>query len=176
LTLGSIIDYVSSIESFINKLNLDNVILIGHSLGGRICIKLASKNPPSLKKIVLVDSAGIEKEKNDLFKYFGELKKIPVIKNLGIKLFGSRDYKDSKGMRETLKAVVSEDLTPFLSLIQFPTLIVWGEKDKDTPLSDGQLMNNLIKESKLVVIEDATHFSFLDKPIEFTDAVKEFIV
>ncbi|MEI6462743.1 MAG: alpha/beta hydrolase [bacterium] len=169
-------DYVTSVDSFINKLNLDNVIIIGHSLGGRICIKLASKNSSYLKKIVLVDSAGIEKEKSNLSKYFEGLKKIPIIKEAAIKVFGSRDYKDNKEMRETLKLVVSEDLTLVLSLIQVPTLIIWGKEDKDTPLADGQLMNNHIKGSKLVVIKDAGHFSFLDKPIEFTNAVKEFII
>src|SRR5437763_1352144 len=55
MTIG---DYADVVKEFIVKLGLKNVIIVGHSFGGRIGIKLSSLNPELVRKLVLVDSAG----------------------------------------------------------------------------------------------------------------------
>ena len=57
-------DYSKIVLEFINKMNLKDVILIGHSFGGRVIIKLVGKLGFSPKKIILVDSAGIRPKKS----------------------------------------------------------------------------------------------------------------
>jgi pimeloyl-ACP methyl ester carboxylesterase len=77
-------------------------------------------------------------------------------------------------MRQTLVNSVNEDLTPLLSRITQPTLLIWGDKDTATPLAHAKIMEKHIADSGLVVFENAGHFSFLDKPYEFMLVLKSF--
>ena len=78
-------------------------------------------------------------------------------------------------MRQTLVKVVNEDLTPLLSEIKQNTLLIWGENDTATPLSDGQLMEKLIKNSGLVTLKNAGHYSFLEQQFIFNKVISSFM-
>ena len=60
-------------------------------------------------------------------------------------------------MKETFKNVISEDLSQFTGFIRTPTVIIWGNKDKSTPIEDAHFLSQKIKHSKLIVINDAGH-------------------
>jgi len=79
-------------------------------------------------------------------------------------------------MKETFKNVIAEDLTPFLSQIKTPTLIIWGEKDKITPLSDGYKMNQEIKSSILKIIPKGIHNLPFQFPQEIVENILKFIL
>ena len=64
--------------------------------------------------------------------------------------------------RETFKNIVNFDLTDYLTNIKTETLLIWGDKDYDTPLRDGILMKRKIKNSELIVFKDSTHYSYLE--------------
>jgi len=66
--------------------------------------------------------------------------------------------------KQTMINLISVDLKPILPQIKIPTLIIWGADDRITPLSDGILMNELIKNSELKIIKNARHSP------QFTDA------
>jgi len=53
-------DYLNFIQVFIEKLNLDEFYLVGHSFGGSLAVKFAITAPDKVKKIILIDSAGIK--------------------------------------------------------------------------------------------------------------------
>ncbi|MGE5679660.1 MAG: alpha/beta fold hydrolase [Bacillota bacterium] len=53
--------YAAVIAEFINKLNLSNVILAGHSMGGQITMMTAIKYPELVSKMILIAPAGFEK-------------------------------------------------------------------------------------------------------------------
>ena len=79
------------------------------------------------------------------------------------KMFASSDYKSlNKEERETFKNIVNLDLTDYLINIKTETLLIWGDKDYDTPLRDGILMKREIKNSELIVFKDSTHYSYLE--------------
>lgn len=179
-------DYADFITAFISELGLKRVILLGHSFGGRVIIKLANREnlPFEIIKIVLVDSAGIKPVKN------GEQKMVENIAHFGkklvsrsrklnemlISLTGSEDYKNaSPRMREILKNTVNEDLTGLLPGVKPSTLLVWGTLDTATPLSDGETMERLIPDAGLARIEGAGHFSFLDNPSLFNAILQAFL-
>ena len=67
-------------------------------------------------------------------------------------------------MRETFKNIVNTDLKNYLKHIKSNVLLIWGNKDESTPIKDATIMNKEIKNSELIVIEKAGHFSYLDKP------------
>ena len=78
-------------------------------------------------------------------------------------------------MHKTFINIINEDLTEYLKNITSETLLIWGEKDQDTPLKDAYKMNNLIKESALIIYPNASHYSYLDYPILTNNIINEFI-
>ena len=87
----------------------------------------------------------------------------------------SQDYANAGALRPTLVKVINEDLTPLLPRIKSPTLLVWGEHDRDVPLSAAKVMARLIPRARLVVFENAGHFAYLDQFNRFRLLVGRFL-
>lgn len=178
--------YTQLIEKFVDKLSLKDLSLIGHSFGGRISILIASRRP--IRKVVLVDAAGIKNEnpkknlKQTVFKQIKKLAPLFLGNNLGNKVINYYRYKWSSAdwkaaspmMRNILSRCVNEDLKAVMPDIKAPTLLVWGENDTATPLSDAVTMERLIPDAGLVSFPGCGHYSFLDNPIGFKAVIKEF--
>jgi pimeloyl-ACP methyl ester carboxylesterase len=95
------------------------------------------------------------------------------MKNFLYYLAGEGDYqKATPNMKLSMINLSHHDLTPFLEKITIPTLIIWGKDDKITPITDGQIMQKLIKNSKLKVIEGAKHSPFFTHPEEVIKIIK----
>jgi len=159
----------------IRHYKMEEVILIGHSFGGRVAILLASESP-RIGGIVLVDSAGIRPKRK--LSYYYKVYKYKLLKKLGIRNIkaGSSDYNKLSGaMKETFVRVVNQDLTGRLSKIVVPTLIVWGSLDKETPIYMAKKLNKHIKGSELNILEGAGHFSYLDNLEQFMGLLKGFV-
>ena len=181
-------DYAQCIHKFILSMDINELILFGHSHGGRISIILASSHN-YVKKLILIDSAGIIPKRflNYYVKvyWFKFLKRIYLLipaKNKEEKLnkfyrkYGSEDYKDSEGiMRQTMVRVINDDLSKLLPFIKAPSLLIWGEKDQDTPLYMGELMEKLIPDSGLVVLKGAGHYSYAENFIQFSAIIDVFL-
>ena len=185
----TIYDYTELIIEFMKKLNIKNPIIIAHSFGGRITTLLSGYYKIPIKKLILIDIAGI-KPKKTLKRYIKEktyktLKKLikllpkKVHKKTQEKLFkffASSDYNNLPiQMRETFKNIVNEDLKKYLKKINNETLILWGEIDKDTPLKDAYKIKKEIKNSALIILKNATHYSYLNYPILVNNIIYEFI-
>jgi pimeloyl-ACP methyl ester carboxylesterase len=87
----------------------------------------------------------------------------------------SADYALAGPLRPTLVRVLSEDLTRLLPLISAPTLLVWGEQDRDVPLAVAQIMAQAIAGARLEVFENAGHFAYLDQFERFRLLVGRFL-
>ena len=161
-------DYVAWTEAFVAQVGLTNVVLINHSFGGRISIKLLAKRPLpfTVKKAVFMDAAGIRPKRG--LKYYTKVYSYKAMKKLAPGLakkrqgkVGSADYRNASPlMRQTMVRCINEDLTHLLPDIPVSTLLIWGAADTATPLSDGQTMERLIPDAGLVVLEGAGHFAF----------------
>ncbi|WMJ76365.1 MULTISPECIES: alpha/beta fold hydrolase [unclassified Sedimentibacter] len=182
-------NYAECIKKFIDKLQLSEIILFGHSHGGRISIILAGKYD-LVKKLILIDSAGIipKRKLNYYVKVysFKLLKKLYMIFSAGdskeqraekfYKRFGSEDYKSAHGiMRQTMVKVINDNLINVLPSINAPTLLIWGENDEDTPIYMGKLMEDRIADSGLVVLEGAGHYSYIDCYDRFKAVINVFL-
>lgn len=161
-------DYINWLKNETEKNVSGKVTLVGHSNGGRIALAFTHKYPEKVTKLVLIDSAGIYHNELPLRLkrlVFGTLARVgkklsssESLKKALYKLARERDYSDSSTIqKETMKNLIKNDLTPILPNISQPTLIIWGSKDKTTPISDAKLLNSLIKNSKLEIITDARH-------------------
>ncbi len=181
-------EYTALIEKFCKKLGLEKPSLIGHSFGGRISILFSSRNEVS--KIVLVDAAGIKPHRS--IKYYMKVYSFKTAKAFVNLLFpkdkaqqitdrmrgkaGSSDYANaSRTMRAILSKCVNEDLKSELHKIKAPTLLIWGENDTATPLSDAKTMERLIPDAGLVSFPGCGHYSFLDNPIQFAAVLNSFL-
>ena len=169
-------DYVRFFLKFAEARGIKKAVLIGHSYGGRVIIRLASRPslPLEIQKIVLIDSAGILPQKT--FKQRIKIKTYKLMKKIvSLKRQGSADYRNATPvMRQCLVKAVNEDLTPLLKHIRQDTLLIWGDQDTATPLSDGKLMEQLIPEAGLAVLKGAGHFSFLDQPAVFRRIMESY--
>lgn len=185
-------NYVDFIIEFIEKMNIEEITLLGHSFGGRVIIKLVNRKNLKFKvdKIVLIDSAGIKPKPNKkgsmktrIYKTLKflvanklVLKIFPNALNNLKKKFGSADYRNATPvMRDTLVKTVNEDLTDLLPNITQSTLLIWGDKDTATPIEDAKKMESLIKDSGLVTLKGAGHFSFLEQPILVNRVLESFL-
>ena len=180
----SIDDYAKIVVDFINKLKLKNIVLVGHSFGGRIAIKLSATHPELIDKLVLVDSAGLiidsqkKKRREKFAKFFKPLFKPKLMQGIRKNIYqkmGAEDYLATPYIKGTFLKTIDEDLRPYLSQIILPTLIVWGENDIETPLSFAEIMNKEIKGSEKIVFPNAGHFSFLDDAQRFSYELSKFI-
>lgn len=177
-------DYAKSVNAFIEKLGLKNVVVIGHSFGGRVGIKLASNYRSAITKLVLVDSAGftMASAKKALIKSAAKIVKplfkpkfMQPLRNKIYQTIGSEDYLATPELTQTYLNVVAEDLTEDLKNIIQPTLIIFGDEDTATPKTYGEKMNSLIPNSRLQILSKAGHFSFLDQPEEFSVSLLKFL-
>lgn len=180
-------EFTSMIEKFISELNLEKPSLVGHSFGGRIGILLSSRN--DVDKLLLVDAAGIKPRRS--LKYYWKVYSFKTMKNI-LLLFlgkekgskaverlrgkkGSADYRNSSPrMRAIMSKCVNEDLKHVMPSIKAPTLLIWGENDTATPLSDAETMKRLIPDAGLVSFPGCGHYSFLDNPFGFKATVSSF--
>lgn len=178
----TISDYRDIVSGFIEKMKIKKSVLVGHSFGGRIAIKLAATKPQLVKKLVLVDSAGFVDKKRQSMKFLAKLVKplfapawMQRIRTRIYTKIGAEDYLATPVLQKTFMNIIKEDLSDDVSRIRVPTLLLWGENDTETPVMYGRRMHEKIHNSQLVVLPNAGHFSFLDKPGEFYQAFIRFI-
>ena len=176
-------DYADELKELLDFLELDSFALVGHSFGGRVAIKFATKFKANVLKIILVDSAGILprrglKYKIKVWRYKSLKKKVEK----GIKpkellgRYGSDDYRVlSQVMKQTFTRVVNEDLSCDAQEVSCECLLIWGRNDRDTPLYMGRKLKKLIKFSRLEIY-DAGHFSYLECMDRFIDEIYMFLL
>ena len=152
--------YADIIADFIDTMNLENVIYVGHSMGGQIGITLAIDHPETIDKLVLAAPAGIEKFDPGDGRWLGNALNMrgivkatePMVRqNLSINFYRwdskwewmveerVRMAKDPE-MREfaytvlaSINAMLNEPTTDYLSLIPHETLIIYGKEDGMIP-------------------------------------------
>lgn len=179
--------YARFVKDFCSKLDIQPDILVGHSFGGRIITKGIARNILSAEKLVLVGSAGVARRKtvrNLLYAAFAKIGRVVLypfpssvydkMRALIYAKSGS-DYLTMRDMSDTFLLMIREDLSADASQIHTPTLLVWGEGDVVTPVSEGKRLNRLIQDSKLVVIPGAGHFVHREKPVEVAAALRAFL-
>lgn len=172
----TIFTYANMVISLCEHLELKNVNLIGHSFGGRVAIIMSVLCKQQVEKVVLVDSAGIKPKRK--ISYYFKVYSYKIRKKLkkDTSNYGSCDYLAlDQNMRKIFNNIVNTHLDDFLSYIKAETLIVFGENDATTPPYMAKKIKKKIRNSKLVFLENAGHFCFVDRRLEFLNVVKNFI-
>jgi pimeloyl-ACP methyl ester carboxylesterase len=184
-------DYLRLLLAWLGALQIQRATFLGHSFGGRVSIMLAAKHPERVRRLILVDSAGIRPKRTARYytrTYFYKVAKRvialpgirrwqPQLRKRLLKLLGAEDYGNTTPgpMQGTFIRVVNEDLRPLLKQIKAPSLLIWGSEDQDTPLGDGKIMEQEIPDAGLVVFQGAGHFSYLDCFTQFCAVISSFL-
>ena len=177
---ADIYTYADGIEAFLREIVQQDAIVLGHSFGGRVGILLGARK--LVKALVLVDSAGL-KPRFSIARYL-KIKRYKLIKKKAslnaryqdkLLNFGSQDYLAMPiEIRQVFVRVVNEDLAQNCREITCKTLLLWGKKDKDTPMYMAKKLKRLIPGAKLTVLQGG-HYSFLDSPQEFCKELYNFL-
>lgn len=183
-------DYCQWLLSYLSQKKINKPILIGHSNGGRIAASFTAKYPEKIEKLILIASAGIpfkNKIKTTIFKIISKIgKKIfqftkneklfNLAQKIIYKLAGESDYlKASPIMKKTMINLLSVNLTFEFTKIKCPTLIIWGENDKLTPIWMGKKIHQLIKNSQLKIIKSGNHGLHLTHPRIIAQFIIDFV-
>ena len=153
-------------------------LLIGHSFGGRVSVKFASRN--DVKKVILLSPALRGHDKKGLkTKILKSLKKVPVIKNLegwAKNHIGSRDYRAASPiMKDVLVKTVNEDLSEDAKKIKAPVILIYGDMDSEVPEEDTKEYERLIPDCGLILYEGCTHYAYLERLNQTINIINNFI-
>lgn len=182
-------DYMRFVLAYLDASDLSRVALLGHSFGGRIGLMLAAQRPDRVSKMVLANSAGLRtplsltqqlrgavaraaRKTLDWAHLTSARARLQAYYN---RRYASEDYLSAGPLRETFLRVIAEDLTPYASQVQAPTLLIWGDRDADTPLWQGRRLEQLIPDAGLIVFAGAGHFSYLERLNEYLRIVTHFL-
>jgi pimeloyl-ACP methyl ester carboxylesterase len=179
-------DYVSWLDGQID--NSDGpAVLLGHSNGGRIALNYAACPRQKINKLVLIDSAGIPNRhplvllKRLIFGLAARIGKLftrsETSRNWLYRLVREKDYRDANSvMQQTIKNLLHSDNNLDLSAVKVPVTIIWGEKDRITPLWMGKKLKTKLKSSTLNIIKNAHHAPFATHPRQVLDIIEKIIV
>lgn len=180
-TSMSVEDYCHFLQKLLKALEIENPILIAHSFGCRVSFHYSYHYP--VRKMVLTGAAGLKDYhvslKNKLFtsgkKVLACLGLQKVTEQLS-RHVGSADYKNASGvMKETLVKVVNDDVRPLLPHIAIPTLLVFGQYDEATPLTDAYEIEKLMPDCGVVVFENDDHYAYYHQSQRFNAIVEVFL-
>lgn len=183
-------DYCQITKEFMDKIGLENPIMIGHSNGGRTILNMCADGYCSPKKIVLFGAAGVKLKKTfkqrlrqTAFKTARHALELPIIRNYTEESleklrrhFGSADYNSAPPvMRQTLVNLINSDVTDKLNKIKASTLLIWGENDTAAPLWTAKVIEKEISDCGLVVMDGCSHWNFIENPVQTDAVLKSFL-
>lgn len=189
--IASIPDYVLHYLELLDHLRIDKAYLVGLSLGGWIAATLATQNSQRLKKLVLVAPAGLrvpEYPTLDIFRLKPDelpahlahdpavlAPYVPDPHGPDFLDFLVNDYHDmSSFARLAWERPYDPQLARWLHRINVPTLLVYGDKDRITPVEQSKMWAALIPGARTHIVQDAGHL-VLDEKKEAARAVLDFL-
>jgi len=158
------------------------VVVVGHSLGGRIAVRLAAGHPELVGALVLtgaplVSSSGGPRKPPAAFRVARVLHRAHLVGDArmerGRRRHGSPDYRAAEGvMRDILVRLVNERYDDALAALRCPVELVWGDDDTEAPLSVARAIVGAVPHAHLTVCPAAGHLTPLTAPAELRAATE----
>lgn len=163
------------------------VIVIGHSFGGRVALCLGVENdvPFSLSGLVLsgvplLRQSGTIKKPKLGYRIAKFLARFGIISGRSMDKmrdkYGSRDYRAAQGlMRDIFVRVVNEDYTNELCRLAIPVVLLWGRDDTAAPLVVAEKARKLSPQLIDMKVVDGDHFVAISDPMILLEAIESLI-
>jgi pimeloyl-ACP methyl ester carboxylesterase len=177
----------------IETLGLENYVLVGHSMGGKVAQYIAARKPVGLKKLILVapSPAGStilpENMRGAMRNAYTSLDHIEATIDHVFKASDLRPevraqvIKDMQVQTDAARLgwtdiALPEDVSKGVNSIAIPTFIIAGENDiVDTPERLEHEVRLVIPGAKMVVVEGVGHLSMLQKPERIAELIGAFV-
>ena len=191
---GPCIDSIEKIadwlEEVFKKLDLNDLIIIGHSQGCLEALEYSFKYERRLKKIVLIGGSYRMPVNKDLIELAenGDNDAVKLMMKWGYE--GSKKFIGGNPVEKIIQSPrdISEILAVDLKacnnylngseaakLIDLPTLLIFGELDKMVNIEIGKKFSNLIKNSTTHIINGCGHMIMIEKAFEMREKIFEFL-
>ena len=166
----------SWLSAWMEAVGLESAHLVGHSMGGYVCVRLAARRPEVVRRLVLVAPAGVPAGRS-MFGYLGPLLSavryatptfLPVLVYDALRMGPVTLWRAARDL-------LAEDVRADLQRIEAQTLLIWGENDTLVPPAVGSLLSEEIADSRLLVLNGAAHVPMFDRPEEFNAALLAFL-
>jgi len=162
--------------AWMDAIGLKQTHLIGHSMGGYICMWIAAHRPDVVLRLVLVDPA-FKAQAHSVLGY--TLPLLEAVRYLTPRFFPILAYDSLRaGPITLLKAtrdLIALDISEELQSITAPVLLVWGENDTLVPPSLGHMLRSELPNARLLTLKRAAHVAMFDQPQKFNAAVTAFL-
>ena len=176
------------VEDFVEAMELDNMIIMGNSLGGHIALLYTLHNESKVSRLVLTGSSGLFENamggsypRRGSYDYIKERVEYTfydpkvVSKELVDEVFETtRSIPKCMRIVAIAKSAQRNNLANELGKIKVPTLLVWGLNDTITPPMVGHDFNRLIPQSKLRFIDKCCHAPMMEHPEKFNELMDDF--
>ena len=142
------------------------LVVVGHSFGGRVAIRLAARHPERVSALVLTGvpftrrSSGRKPALAYRLARWGNRLGVVSAKTMDSlrQRYGSVDYRNAEGvMRQVLVGAIGEDYFEDAARITQPVTMVWGEEDQPAPLTGAQAALEHFSHGSLRVVPGAGH-------------------
>jgi len=179
-------DAVAQIAAVLDGLELEETVLVGHSLGGWLAAATAARFPDRVSKLALAAPFGLHVEGQSLEHLFtmGPEERLAALTN-DASIWAGRLPQGPDEAFEAARALEGQslsrffpgeydpDLTATLTAVSQPTLILWGDDDKMFPLVYARAWQAAMPHSELRTLPGVGHLLFHERP-EAVDAVVDF--
>lgn len=181
--------FAKFLEEFIEFKKLDQVILLGNSLGGHIALLHTKLYPSKVKALVITGSSGLyENAMGDGYPKRGDYEFIkkksedvfydPKIATKEIVDEVYATVNDRAKLVKTLaiaKSAIRHNMAKDLPGMKTPTCIIWGKNDAVTPPNVAEEFNRLLPDSSLFWIDKCGHAPMMEHPEEFNRLLDEWL-
>ena len=178
-TAWSLNDYIILLNTFFEKNNIKNPVIVGHSFGGKLALLYASIY--DVNKLIVLASP-FKKEisklsfKTRILKALKKVKALKKFENFAKRHIGSDDYRNASPiMREVLTRHINTDITEQVRKIKCPTLIIWGTNDEAVSYDRALELEKLIPNSGLVTYEGCSHYAYLERLHQTIKVLESFL-
>jgi pimeloyl-ACP methyl ester carboxylesterase len=168
-------DLSASITAWMDALDINQAHLVGHSMGGYICLRIAARHPDRVNHLVLVSPAGIPHIPTVQGYLLPLLVAIRCCKPAFLPiLFFDILRAGPRMIVRTTRELITKDIRDSLCDIVTPTLLVWGENDTLVPAVFGDILRKEIKGACLLILKRAGHVAMFDQAEQFNEVVLGF--
>jgi pimeloyl-ACP methyl ester carboxylesterase len=179
-------EYAKLVEMLLKELKVDNPVYFGHSFGGSLGIYLAAKGMVDMQALVLCASSYKRTGKKSGLAV--RTKRIvttllPFLEETMARIrpflyrifFRNSDLAKYPHLERNFRLIVANDLTPLVSAVSVPTLIVWGGRDTATPLDFAHELHESIAGSTLRIYPHKSHNLPLRYPEDVWKDMRAFL-
>lgn len=164
-------EFVEFTWGFIESLGLDSMALVGHSLGGRICLELALCHPERVRKLVLVDAFGLGKlTRWGLFLGAAAWAVRKTLRRPQPYPLFLREESEDKDVRNIFSIN-----TERLEELKVPTLLIWNRHDPYNPVRNAINAQKIMPEARLEIFPGYGHAPYRRKQDYFNNLLLEFL-